>query len=426
MVTTAASVPMEIKIRIPHVAWRDGRPRYVPSPEDRALGAKGENLRHGDGPWYTAEEALLWAREKSRALQELRTQAKAAPKFKLRRPQPRPTRETIVIADILVRWFAGEQFGQARQIGKRKVVPLAKATQAYYRQMAKVAETHADGRLWAMPAAELTTKTLKRELTAIHEARGLAVARGVKSTLSAAWGAATREDLVRHNPFQRLKMEMLPPRWRAGSIEEMETLIRAADAIGRPDVGDCVMMGLLTGQRQGDRLDMTKAGEIEGRFLVRQSKGKKRGTVVALPKDPRLMARLAAGEARRTDWKVSPLHLLMNEQGRKPWTREAYHDAFSAVRAAAVAGVPHPEQDGAWQVSPCPSLKDFTDQDLRDTAVTWLALAGATIPEICAVTGHSLQSATGVLKHYLGQHPDLAKAALSHLGMWLDEKGAGL
>ena len=52
-----------------------------------------------------------------------------------------------------------------------------------------------------------------------------------------------------------------------------------------------------------------------------------------------------------------------------------------------------------------------------------MALGGATIPEICAVTGHSLQSATRILKHYLAVHPEMADAAIGKMLAWYDEGG---
>ena len=39
--------------------------------------------------------------------------------------------------------------------------------------------------------------------------------------------------------------------------------------------------------------------------------------------------------------------------------------------------------------------------DLRGTAITRLANAGATTPEIASISGHSLQSVDNILKHYL-------------------------
>ena len=63
---------------------------------------------------------------------------------------------------------------------------------------------------------------------------------------------------------------------------------------------------------------------------------------------------------------------------------------------------------------------------MRDTAVTWLALAGCTVPEICIISGHTEQSAYNILKHYLGRHPDMAATAIGKLVAWLEEKGVDL
>lgn len=50
--------------------------------------------------------------------------------------------------------------------------------------------------------------------------------------------------------------------------------------------------------------------------------------------------------------------------------------------------------------------------DLRGTAVTLLSEAGNGIPQICAVTGHTLQSATRILEKYLAMTPALSRAAI--------------
>ena len=60
-------------------------------------------------------------------------------------------------------------------------------------------------------------------------------------------------------------------------------------------------------------------------------------------------------------------------------------------------------------------LLDLTFQDLRDTAITNLARAGSTIPEIAAVSGHSEQSILGILKHYLALNSDMAGNAINKL-----------
>ena len=49
---------------------------------------------------------------------------------------------------------------------------------------------------------------------------------------------------------------------------------------------------------------------------------------------------------------------------------------------------------------------------MRGTAVTLLAEAGASIPQICSITGHSLQSATRILERYLAKTAALSSAAI--------------
>jgi hypothetical protein len=53
---------------------------------------------------------------------------------------------------------------------------------------------------------------------------------------------------------------------------------------------------------------------------------------------------------------------------------------------------------------------------LRGTAVTRLALAGRTVPEICAITGHSHDEANAILQaHYLHRDPQIAWNAIQKL-----------
>jgi hypothetical protein len=51
--------------------------------------------------------------------------------------------------------------------------------------------------------------------------------------------------------------------------------------------------------------------------------------------------------------------------------------------------------------------------DLRGTAVTLLAEAGCTIPEIVSITGHTLASATQILEKYMARTKTLSDAAMS-------------
>ncbi|OCP17012.1 hypothetical protein BC360_12295 [Ensifer sp. LC163] len=49
--------------------------------------------------------------------------------------------------------------------------------------------------------------------------------------------------------------------------------------------------------------------------------------------------------------------------------------------------------------------------------------SSATPPEICSVTGHSLQGAHQILRHYLALHPEMATTAIDKMVTWYDGHG---
>jgi hypothetical protein len=61
------------------------------------------------------------------------------------------------------------------------------------------------------------------------------------------------------------------------------------------------------------------------------------------------------------------------------------------------------------------SLSLPVERDLRGTAITMPAEAGATVPEIAAVTGHSLEHVTSIPETYLSRTRHLAAAAIVNL-----------
>lgn len=61
-------------------------------------------------------------------------------------------------------------------------------------------------------------------------------------------------------------------------------------------------------------------------------------------------------------------------------------------------------------------IKGLTFHDLRGSAVTRLAQAGATAAEIASVTCHSLADVHAILdRHYLGDRASLAETAIRRL-----------
>lgn len=431
-----ASAPVA-RVSIRHVSWREGRPRFSPGPGLRAEGFTGQDLRHPDGRWFSLEEATDWARRFSEARQAGAAARPAVPAL------PPPVRGAVVtLADVFAEWRASPAF-----------LKKAPATRSWYRR-AEEGLAAFDPDLYATPARAITKPIVVGLSEALEQRRGLATMRAIMATLSAALGYAERKGRIPVNPALRLRLESPPPRLRSGTPAEMRALIAAADLMGRPEIGDAVMLGLMTGQRQADRLALRGGQMQEGRLLLRQAKT---GALVDIPPMPALVARLEAARQRRVarieadsaagrqpppTW----AEVVIDERRARPWRREWYAHVFASVRAAAAAGIVRAggvvvacapeggeEREGTFAarvaagaeplLAPVPSLADLRDQDLRDTAVTWLASAGATIPEICAVTGHSLQSATQILRHYLATNADQADAAMLKLARYLDRKG---
>ena len=60
-------------------------------------------------------------------------------------------------------------------------------------------------------------------------------------------------------------------------------------------------------------------------------------------------------------------------------------------------------------------LDHLQARDLRRTAVVNLARAGATVPEIAAITGHSIDRTQSILEVYLPRDTHMARAAIVKL-----------
>jgi integrase len=147
-----------------------------------------------------------------------------------------------------------------------------------------------------------------------------------------------------------------------------------------------ILLALWTGQRQGDLLRLPWQAYDGQRIRLRQSKTDVR---IVIPVGAPLKAALDATERRSTI-------ILVNSDGR-PWTADGFRSSWrKAVKKAGII--------------------DLTFHDLRGTAVTRLAMAGATVPEIATLTGHSLRDVRTILdSHYLARDTTLGEAAIRKL-----------
>lgn len=427
-----------ITLRIVNDDLSTMRPRFSPGPRLRKppFSMKGEDLRHPDGSWFSLEEAIAW----SEARQALIAQAEAATPKQARRIVAQGT-ALVTVGQLFEEWFARPRMkGQDEVEGKKSRRALAANTVADYKFAARVVERFDGGAIWNAPAVAVTGSILGNDdrgvFHKIEVAHGLSTARKTRSALSAMYAWAVRKGRISANPVTgSTRLPVPQPRIRYGSIEEMKHFVLAAKILGRPEIALSHLLGLWTGQRQNDRLALADGQDTPDGILVRQLK--KRGQPLLIPKAPDLGAEIAAAKHRRRDWKVNYHELVLDERTRRPFERDWYKKVYAQVRDFATTGMAVVRKKGekpqlvparhhitgeAVTITPMPSLADFHDQDLRDTAVTWLALADCTVPQIAAITGHSLDTVNTILKHYLGMHPELARSAIAKLVAWYDEK----
>lgn len=156
-------------------------------------------------------------------------------------------------------------------------------------------------------------------------------------------------------------------------------------------------LALWTGQRQGDLLELKWRDYERDRLLFQQSKTDAR---VPIPVGKTLREPLDALKAELLksydDTELSERTILTNTYG-DPWTSDGFRTSWKkACKNASITGV--------------------TFHDLRGTLVTRAALVGCSVPQIAALTGHSLRDAEVVLdKHYLARDPRLALDAIRKL-----------
>jgi len=169
--------------------------------------------------------------------------------------------------------------------------------------------------------------------------------------------------------------------------------VQAFRRVAAPEMLTALMLGMHTGQRQGDLRRLPWSAYDGERISLVQGKTKR---AVSIKCTAALRAHLDGLERRG-------LLILLTRTGRaftKRYFNEWWDDAYKA--SGITAGLHF--------------------HDLRGTAVTMLAEAGCSVPEIAAITGHSLKDATAILEVYLSRTRQLADAGIVKLDAWLEKK----
>src|SRR5215475_3058519 len=160
-----------------------------------------------------------------------------------------------------------------------------------------------------------------------------------------------------------------------------------------------LILGLHTGQREGDLLRMPWSAYNGTRISLRPGKGRRAGKLGPLVEIPCTAAlrRMLDGMLR-----ISPL-ILTTKTGRSFKKRYFARLWDGAMTTAGLQSVTLPGSDRPVELH---------FHDLRGTAVTLLSEAGCTPQQIATITGHSLKTVHRILERYLARTLGLAEQAI--------------
>jgi hypothetical protein len=386
-----------MKLSIRYLKWRAGRPRWEPGPTLRAKGWKGRDLKDEQGTWLELTAAIEAAKRLNDEVEAWR--AGGAPRRKPAAPL-RPSRTAEHLWEI---------YRQSPRYTRK-----AATTQDDYRRKAKIFLA----RFGEFSVAAIDKPHLYRWWEELYAARGHAMANGILAVVRAMLSHACRIGWRADNPAKQLALDTVAPRLVFWLPDEVTAIVAAADQLGEPSVGDAIVVALHSGQRLGDVLAMPDRIFDDKRIRLSQAKMKSRGgALIDAPMTPALRDRVAAIKTRKRACGLIRIDtLVLREDTGGPYDKFSFNKAFRRARALAAKAC----------ADTCPGLAEKRFQDLRDTAVTRLALAGCSIAEIAAITGHSLNSITQIIKHYLVLQPEMADAAIAKLSAWLEQQDIAL
>lgn len=384
------------KIRIPYLKWRNGRPRWEPSPELRRDGWKGRDLKAADGSWLDRYGAAREAEALNAELAKWRQTRRVAPGATTTEgggtsadKPPVATRRTV--AALFEVYFASARF-------KKR----AARTQRDYRNKANAFLDE----FGEAPLASVGRGHLHAFWEEAHDNRGHAMANGIMAVVRAAFSHATRLEWIGVNPALKMELPGTAPRRVLWLPPEIAHIIATADHIGLPSVADAAIIALHSGQRQGDVLGLPDRLFVGDRIALTQSK---RGALIDAPMTPQLAARVDDIRARKRTMPIASLDALVVYEGSgQPYSGDLFGKKWRIVRGEAARTMPE--------------IAGKTFQDLRDTSITRLALAGCNIHQLCAITGHEEKTAHQILRHYVVTTPEMADAAIAKLVAYMERE----
>lgn len=229
--------------------------------------------------------------------------------------------------------------------------------------------------------AEYRDKLLAENIGTREKAkhRRPATANRFMAALGKAFSDAVREwHWLNDNPMRRVTKEReAPGRVRYLSDEEREALLRACGESKLPELRLIVLLALTTGMRRGELLGLRWPDmDLERRLIVlEKTKNRERRSVPAVSEVAALLREHSKVRRLNTD-------LVFAAANGKPLSIDkAWYAALEAAK-----------------------VEDFRFHDLRHSCASYLAMSGATTPEIAAVLGHKTLAMVKRYAHLSDQH----------------------
>jgi integrase len=226
---------------------------------------------------------------------------------------------------------------------------------------------------------------------------------------------AWKRGYIASNPAATPGRLPAPKRTQIWSVADEDAFIGAA----RPSLRLGFLLFLYTVQRPSDCLAMTKGQTVErdGRMFLRLRQ-QKTDELLDVPVHARLAPLLRARLAERTD-----SVLLVPSPKGKPWRYRNFARAWDqVVRRLALRRARELFRTG-WskeQVRAELETDHRQRRDLRRTGIVRMAEAGATTPQIAAISGHSIDYCQRIIDTYL---PRRTEVAIGGIEAW--ERGTG-
>lgn len=405
--------------------WRDGRPRWEPSPANRACGFAGMDLRDHAGAWMergaattAADARTLWARLVREAMRDDGEGSKARSMLAaaLERLPPLPAEaearhRRALVADLIERARAVIEAREPDLMpggpAPRTVAAMVEGYFADPHAMRRISRgtqgTYATqskklvARFGHMRVEDMTRSKINgwyREVQAQVSTATANIAVGAAGAMFK-WAMLQDPAWTHFNPCTGIERDSAHGRLVFWTWDEERDFVAWCDANDYEDVADCVTVCLWTGARQVDVCEAT-VGDLSGevwRYVPVKTQRKRQEALAGLLGQVRARVerrRRELAEMPRLNPDAAPFLVQLDESRH---TSESIGGRFRAARAAAVAAKAMPD-----------SFLGKRLQDTRDTCVTrlWQALGERKLERIATWGGWSLRSVEQILRdHYL-------------------------